>query len=103
MMFSLATSSSSRVMGTGSSARPENNDRSISRGFTLLDHIQDGLENFATIPGGKLTTYRFMAEKTADLICKRMGITDPCLTRTEPLPSTPAGMWTGKVGSRGGL
>lgn len=72
----------------------ENNDRSISRGFTLLDHIQDGLENFATIPGGKLTTYRFMAEKTADLICKRMGITDPCLTRTEPLPSTPAGMWT---------
>ncbi|MEA2040245.1 MAG: anaerobic glycerol-3-phosphate dehydrogenase subunit A [Thermodesulfobacteriota bacterium] len=72
----------------------EANDRSVSRGFTLLDHIQDGIENFATIPGGKLTTYRFMAEKTADLVCKRMGITDPCLTRTEPLPSTPAGMWT---------
>lgn len=72
----------------------EDNDRSVSRGFTLLDHIKDGIENLATILGGKLTTYRFMAEKTADLVCERMGITDPCLTRTEPLPSTPAGMWT---------
>ena len=72
----------------------EDNDRSVSRGFTLLDHIQDGLENFSTISGGKLTTYRFMAEKAADLVCDRMGITNPCLTRTEPLPSTPAGMWT---------
>ena len=72
----------------------EDNDRSVSRGFTLLDHIQDGLENFSTISGGKLTTYRFMAEKAADLVCDRMGITNPCLTRTEPLPSTSAGMWT---------
>ncbi len=72
----------------------EDNDRSVSRGFTILDHIQDGIENFTTITGGKLTTYRFMAEKTADLVCERMGITDSCLTRTESLPSTTAGMWT---------
>jgi len=38
-------------------------DRSVSRGFTLLDHSRDGLENFATIPSGKLTTFRFMADK----------------------------------------
>ena len=36
-------------------------DRSSSRGFTLLDHEQDGLNNFITITGGKLTTYRLMA------------------------------------------
>ena len=69
-------------------------DRSVSRGFMLLDHIVDGLKNFATIPSGKLTTYRFIAEKTADLICERLGVNAPCLTRTDPLPSTPSGMWT---------
>ena len=72
----------------------EEDDRSASRGFTLLDHARDGLDNFVTIPGGKLTTYRFMAEKTADLVCERLNIHKPCLTRTEPLPSTEAGKWT---------
>ncbi|MCF8082357.1 MAG: anaerobic glycerol-3-phosphate dehydrogenase subunit A [Deltaproteobacteria bacterium] len=72
----------------------EENDRSATRGFTLLDHAEEGLENFVTIPGGKLTTYRFMAEKTADLVCERLGIPRPCLTRTEPLPSTEAGRWS---------
>lgn len=69
-------------------------DRSVSRGFTLLDHVSDGVENFATIPSGKLTTFRFMAEKTADLICEKLGIHTPCSTRTEPLPSSSSGKWT---------
>ena len=69
-------------------------DRSVSRGFTLLDHRCDGLHNFATIPSGKLTTFRFMAEKTADLICEKLGLDAPCLTRTQPLPSTHSGKWT---------
>lgn len=69
-------------------------DRSVSRGFTLLDHTCDGLDNLVTIPSGKLTTYRFMAEKTADLVCKRLGNSNPCQTQTEPLPSTDAGQWT---------
>ena len=72
----------------------ELDDRSVSRGFTLLDHEDDGLENLATVPSGKLTTFRYMAEKTADLVCERLGVDAPCLTRTEPLPSTPSGMWT---------
>jgi len=66
----------------------------VSRGFALLDHSQEGLENFATITGGKLTTYRLMAEKTADLVCRRMGISAPCMTRTTPLPSASAAKWT---------
>ena len=69
-------------------------DRSVSRGFALLDHIEDGLENFASITGGKLTTYRLMAEKTATLICNRLGVSRPCLTRTDPLPPTGAARWT---------
>jgi len=71
-----------------------NGDRAASRGFVLLDHLTDGLENFATISGGKLTTYRYMAEKTADLICNRLGVTRPCLTRTSPLPPAAPCSWT---------
>ena len=69
-------------------------DRSVSRGFALFDHVRDGLENFATITGGKLSTYRYMAEKTADLVCTRMGVAKPCVTRTEPIPSSETSRWT---------
>ncbi len=69
-------------------------DRSVGRGFALLDHAADGFDNFTTISGGKLTTYRLMAEKTADLVCQKMGVTTPCVTRTKPLPSNRPAKWT---------
>jgi len=69
-------------------------DRKVSRGFALLDHSAEGLENFTTIAGGKLTTYRLMAEKTADLVCKKLQVSKPCRTRTEPLPPSDTGRWT---------
>jgi len=59
-----------------------------------LDHAEDGLENFASITGGKLTTYRLMAEKATNLICSRMGISRRCRTRTDLLPSTLGAKWT---------
>jgi glycerol-3-phosphate dehydrogenase len=61
-------------------------DRAVSRGYSLLDHETDGINNFITITGGKLTTYRLMAEKTADLVCRRLGNAIPCRTSKEPLP-----------------
>ena len=75
-------------------SRSGSDDRSVSRSFSLIDHSEDGIDNFASITGGKLTTYRLMAEKTADLICKRMGISKPCVTGTQPLPETQPGRWT---------
>lgn len=72
----------------------EEGGRRISRSFSLIDHETEGLENFATITGGKLTTYRLMAEKTADLVCARLGVTKPCVTRTEPLPGASDTRWT---------
>ena len=69
-------------------------DRDVSRGYALFDHTDIGLENCATITGGKLTTYRLMAEKTADLVCERLGVAKPCVTHTEPLPSTLQCGWT---------
>ncbi len=75
-------------------SKSASDDRDVSRGFALIDHAEEGLENFTTISGGKLTTYRLMAEKTANLICGRMGVSKPCLTRIEPLPETQPGKWT---------
>ncbi|SLM29741.1 sn-glycerol-3-phosphate dehydrogenase (anaerobic), large subunit, FAD/NAD(P)-binding [Desulfamplus magnetovallimortis] len=72
-------------------------DRNVSRNFTLLDHESSGVDNFVTITGGKLTTYRLMAEKTADLVCRKLGNGFEkalCLTRIRPLPSTMEGKWT---------
>lgn len=65
----------------------EEDGREVSRAFYVLDHEQlDGVGNFVTITGGKLTTCRLMAEKTVDLVAARLGVTTPCRTHLEPLP-----------------
>jgi glycerol-3-phosphate dehydrogenase len=69
-------------------------DRQISRGFALMAHERSKVENFATITGGKLTTFRLMAEKTADLVCRRLGVGATWKTRKLPLPPTTHTQWT---------
>ncbi|ELY53001.1 FAD-dependent oxidoreductase [Natronococcus jeotgali] len=59
--------------------------RGISRGFHLLEHADEGVANLATIVGGKLTTYRKMAEATADLVCEHLGVDADCETATRRL------------------
>ncbi|ELZ13066.1 glycerol-3-phosphate dehydrogenase [Natrinema thermotolerans DSM 11552] len=61
--------------------------RGISRGFHLLDHADDGVENCCSVVGGKLTTYRRMAEATADLVCERLEVDADCSTADERLPA----------------
>ncbi len=75
-------------------SRSSSDDRDVSRSFALIDHSEEGIENFTTISGGKLTTYRLMAEKTADLVCGNLGVDSPCLTRTEPLSMSQPTKWT---------
>ncbi len=41
----------------------------------------------ASIVGGKLTTYRQMAEATADLVCDGIGVDADCRTADRRLPS----------------
>jgi len=64
--------------------------RSISRGIVCLDHAsRDGLEGFITITGGKLMTYRLMAEWATDLVCKKTGRAAlKCVTAERPLPGS---------------
>lgn len=63
--------------------------RSISRGIVLLDHEKrDGLDGFVTITGGKLMTYRLMAEWATDLVCKKLSIDKVCRTADVELPGS---------------
>jgi glycerol-3-phosphate dehydrogenase len=64
--------------------------REISRAFKLLDHANEGLENMVSIIGGKLTTYRLMAEKVSDLVMSKLGRKVPCRTDKEEI-RPPAG------------
>ena len=75
-------------------SRSASDDRGVSRSFALIDHSEDGIENFTTISGGKLTTYRLMAEKTVDLVCRHLGVSNPCITHTEPLALSQPAKWT---------
>lgn len=68
-------------------------DRSISRNFEIVDHQGEGLANLVTVVSGKLTTFRLVAEKAADLLCGRLGVNAPCLTAHLPLPARPVHDW----------
>lgn len=61
--------------------------RELSRTFKCFDHIDEGVEGFVTITGGKATTLRGMAEATADVVVQKLGLDAPCQTReVELLP-----------------
>lgn len=63
--------------------------RNVSRGIVLLDHAErDGLDGFITITGGKLMTYRLMAEWATDLVCKKLNISKKCETADRTLPGS---------------
>lgn len=63
--------------------------RNISRGIVCLDHAtRDGVEGFVTITGGKLMTYRLMAEICTDMVCKKLDVNARCETAEKPLPGT---------------
>lgn len=63
--------------------------RNVSRGIILLDHAErDGLQGYITITGGKLMTYRLMAEWATDLVCKTLNVSSPCTTAEERLPGS---------------
>jgi glycerol-3-phosphate dehydrogenase len=81
-----------QIRGVYMSARPligqAIEGRSLSRTFECFDHqVNDGIGGFVTITGGKATTCRAMAEKTADLVCKKLGIQAACQTKEIPLKS----------------
>ena len=86
---------STRILRAYAGVRPlvasddDPSGRSISRGIVCLDHaVRDGIEGLVTITGGKLMTYRLMAQMATDAVCAKLGVTAPCTTATDPLPLT---------------
>lgn len=84
-----------RVLRAYAGVRPlvavddDGSGRNISRGIVLLDHQErDGLKGLTTITGGKLMTYRLMAEWATDMVAKKLGNTVACTTHTRPLPGS---------------
>ena len=84
-----------RIMRAYAGVRPlvaadgDPSGRSLSRGVVLIDHAQrDGLEGICTITGGKLITYRLMAEKAADFAAQKLGVSRTCETSIRPLPGS---------------
>ncbi|MFP9228843.1 anaerobic glycerol-3-phosphate dehydrogenase subunit A [Pectobacterium cacticida] len=86
---------STRILRAYAGVRPlvandsDPSGRSVSRGIVLLDHAsRDGLEGFLTITGGKLMTYRLMAEWVTDAICEKLGHDVACTAAQTPLPGS---------------
>ncbi|TGC70406.1 anaerobic glycerol-3-phosphate dehydrogenase subunit A, partial [Salmonella enterica subsp. enterica serovar Wilhelmsburg] len=84
-----------RILRAYSGVRPlvasddDPSGRNVSRGIVLFDHAErDGLDGFITITGGKLMTYRLMAEWATDAVCRKLGNTRPCITADTPLPGS---------------
>lgn len=91
---------SSRALHVWAGARPLVKDtrvaagdtRHMSRGMSVLDHLErDGLKGLITISGGKLTTYRLMAQHTVDAMEQQLGESRPCRTAEEPVPGAEPG------------
>jgi glycerol-3-phosphate dehydrogenase len=56
--------------------------RELSRTFKTIDHAAEGgAQGFVTITGGKGTTLRGMAEVCANVVCRKLGVDEPCRTR----------------------
>ncbi|MDO5483997.1 MAG: anaerobic glycerol-3-phosphate dehydrogenase subunit GlpA [Desulfovibrionaceae bacterium] len=63
--------------------------RQASRNFHVVDHAEEGLAGLVSIFGGKLTTYRLMAERVCDRVCAGLGVSTPCRTAQEALIAEP--------------
>ena len=86
---------STRILRAYAGVRPlvasddDPSGRSISRGIVCLDHeTRDGIPGLITITGGKLMTYRLMAEWATDMACRKLGVDKVCLTAETCLPGS---------------
>lgn len=61
--------------------------RVLPRSHAVIDHgSRDGLPGFLSVLGGKLTTYRKMAEDAVDVLTAIAGTRRSCTTASAPLP-----------------
>jgi glycerol-3-phosphate dehydrogenase len=88
----------SELASGGTQELHHEDSREISRAHHVIDHgAKDGVPGLWSIVGGKLTTFRLMAEQAADRVCRSIGVDAPCRTAIEPLPGRASGdtYWVG--------
>ncbi len=83
--------SPAHVLSTWTGVRPLVSEEGTPSDVPREYEIQTGPEGFVTIAGGKLTTYRAMAEDLVDRVLQQEatrlgGVTPPCRTASTPLP-----------------
>jgi len=66
--------------------QPGDDPRDLTRRHLVLDHAAEGADGFISVVGGKMVTYRLMAEEATGLACQKLGREVPCQTAEEPLP-----------------
>ena len=72
---------------------PDKAESSVSRSHVIHDHAP-GQSGLLSIIGGKLTTYRSLAEETVDIIFRKLGKKPPrCLTASLPFPGARVSDW----------
>jgi glycerol-3-phosphate dehydrogenase len=65
---------------------PDKSESSVPRSHVIIDHAPE-IRNLLSIVGGKLTTYRSLAEETVDRVFRLLGRKPVrCVTRNLPLP-----------------
>ncbi|MFB6133770.1 MAG: anaerobic glycerol-3-phosphate dehydrogenase subunit GlpA [Halanaeroarchaeum sp.] len=68
---------------------PTDDPADRSRDYAVLDHAErDDRPGFTSVVGGKLTTYRLMAEDAADVVSEDLDVETGCRTAAEPLPGS---------------
>jgi glycerol-3-phosphate dehydrogenase len=81
-----------RLLRTWAGVRPTlyaygKTEDALSREHAIYDHAQDGAPGFMTMVGGKLATFRIMAEEATDAIARKVGrAVRDCRTHVEALP-----------------
>ena len=74
--------------------------RDVSRTHAVVDHLaRDGVRGLLTMSGGKLTTYRLMAQDLVDAMCRQLGDERPSTT-AEAAPPGQDGAQLYSLGSR---
>ncbi len=75
------------------SDRPEGH---VTRRHVLHDHARDGAKGLWSVQGGKITTYRHLAEEAVSVVCKHLGRSKDARlhpTRDRSLPGGPLIPW----------
>ena len=72
---------------------PDKSEWNVSRGHVIHDHAP-GRSGLLSIIGGKLTTYRSLAEEAVDVVFKQLGQKPPrCTTARLPFPGAGVSDW----------